>query len=1018
MAVRIYEISKKLGLENKEILAAAKALGITAAKIPSSSLDKITAEYLEEELLKTHPDVAARLIPGDPVEPKPAPIEQKIESSKRSSQSASSSNLEGPLPNQRSIPRASKREAIKLNPDGDLISPKIPLIGIPEATADCIVAIHGNDNQQIPSGVGCAVGQNRILTTGQAIGLTIPFDSTSLMEREILISLPWLAHRQKIRSRIVKVEGGANLYEFLILLEIVAPPVKFHFAPKFASILNYPGKDYIIAGFSQNDPQGITASGQIGRADNDGKYELAKPDEKGLSGFSGSPVWSPEMSAFIGLVTGGNPGRFMPASRLCRFATELGVYFQIPESDRPKKVDPSVDYNANFFPGTRAEENGRKLTAQLEQLPNRTYRLTMMYEILDDAQLTRGKYVTFVTYPNMGKNYQITEAIAGNRKVSVVCELLIPDFTIAAIGDGGDTRLTLNLKNLPRTKTGSQKPLSSAELEELENTPDVLFDPKTKAPPTGESPISLYRYTYAAFGNDLVAFDAKAFKEPLTDALGNAVYARHLAQLIIARQTPLPLSLGLFGDWGAGKSYFMRLLHQEIDSISARKDHDVFCRKVVQIHFNAWHYLDTNLWANLVCEIFDNLFQSLTDREGASKAKVEQLKKKLAEESALAAEAKKALEDAKRARENAEAKLKQAAKEREEQENSVALFLDDLKQVAADAGLQTKLKELAHGFGLTRLSESYKELEKSAEDARSLAGRFRSLGLTLLSPEGRWQRLGLLSAALVIPVMLALAVPWILGMKDDLAGFTRSVTAAVSLLGTIAAWISAQTKRGTELLNKLETTYTSVKQARENVRKQKQPAAEQAKLDERIKQEIEAQHALHEAEAKVRAIESELRELAPGRRLLKFLEQRTGANDYRQHLGMVSLVRRDFKQLSDLLQEGNEFKEDGQPMLDRIVLYIDDLDRCKSARVIEVLEAVHLLLAFPLFAVVVAVDPRWLRKSLVEHYPTLLAGGGPAAGTLRAKIGRVWPVLRIFWKRFSKCRSSWSGLKRMVSPSW
>jgi translation initiation factor IF-2 len=81
MPVRIYEISKKLGLENKEVLTLAKSLGITTAKVPSSSLDKITAEYLEEELLKTHPDVAARLkpAPAAPPEPKPEPVEQKIE---------------------------------------------------------------------------------------------------------------------------------------------------------------------------------------------------------------------------------------------------------------------------------------------------------------------------------------------------------------------------------------------------------------------------------------------------------------------------------------------------------------------------------------------------------------------------------------------------------------------------------------------------------------------------------------------------------------------------------------------------------------------------------------------------------------------------------------------------------------------------------------------------------------------------------------------------------------------------
>jgi len=79
MPVRIYDISKKLGLENKEVLAQAKAMGIAAAKVPSSSLDKITAEWLEEEIVKTHPEVAARLAPKPPPEPpKPAPVEEKI----------------------------------------------------------------------------------------------------------------------------------------------------------------------------------------------------------------------------------------------------------------------------------------------------------------------------------------------------------------------------------------------------------------------------------------------------------------------------------------------------------------------------------------------------------------------------------------------------------------------------------------------------------------------------------------------------------------------------------------------------------------------------------------------------------------------------------------------------------------------------------------------------------------------------------------------------------------------------
>src|SRR5215468_2199125 len=64
MPVRIYDISKKLGLENKEVLSKAKELGIAAARVASSSLDKITAEYLEQQLVLAHPHLAAPAAPA------------------------------------------------------------------------------------------------------------------------------------------------------------------------------------------------------------------------------------------------------------------------------------------------------------------------------------------------------------------------------------------------------------------------------------------------------------------------------------------------------------------------------------------------------------------------------------------------------------------------------------------------------------------------------------------------------------------------------------------------------------------------------------------------------------------------------------------------------------------------------------------------------------------------------------------------------------------------------------------
>ncbi|MFM0200627.1 P-loop NTPase fold protein [Paraburkholderia fungorum] len=78
---------------------------------------------------------------------------------------------------------------------------------------------------------------------------------------------------------------------------------------------------------------------------------------------------------------------------------------------------------------------------------------------------------------------------------------------------------------------------------------------------------------------------------------------------------------------------------------------------------------------------------------------------------------------------------------------------------------------------------------------------------------------------------------------------------------------------------------------------------------------------------------------------------------------LVTFILQKLARLANRIPLGN-----GQRPADRIVLYIDDLDRCPAHKVVDVLQAVHLLLAYPLFVVVVGVDPRWLMHSLAVHY--------------------------------------------------
>ncbi|MEU4236882.1 TIR-like protein FxsC [Actinoplanes sp. NPDC026619] len=132
------------------------------------------------------------------------------------------------------------------------------------------------------------------------------------------------------------------------------------------------------------------------------------------------------------------------------------------------------------------------------------------------------------------------------------------------------------------------------------------------------------------------------------------------------------------------------------------------------------------------------------------------------------------------------------------------------------------------------------------------------------------------------------------------------------------------------------------------------------------------QKRLEHARTKVDEANSRIAELDAAERLSRFLDERRGADTYQQRRGLLGQVHEDLDRLSTALADaGSQWRSHPSPdapPLERIVLYIDDLDRCPPRRVVEVLAAVHLMLALPLFVVVVAVDSRWLLSSLGHHY--------------------------------------------------
>ena len=124
---------------------------------------------------------------------------------------------------------------------------------------------------------------------------------------------------------------------------------------------------------------------------------------------------------------------------------------------------------------------------------------------------------------------------------------------------------------------------------------------------------------------------------------------------------------------------------------------------------------------------------------------------------------------------------------------------------------------------------------------------------------------------------------------------------------------------------------------------------------------------IRKAEQEISRAQAEIQRINSGGLVYDFLERKKTDSRYIDRMGLISVIRKDFEELKTVLKEWNQ-NEEGVTPIERIVLYIDDLDRCPTNRVVEVLQAVHLLLAFDLFNVVVAVDARWLERSLNEAY--------------------------------------------------
>ncbi len=445
-----------------------------------------------------------------------------------------------------------------------------------------------------------------------------------------------------------------------------------------------------------------------------------------------------------------------------------------------------------------------------------------------------------------------------------------------------------------------------------------------------------------------------------------------LTAVMLAKDVDPPLAIGLFGDWGSGKTFFMESLKATAAQIArqtVKTPDSKFCAHVVPIEFNAWHYADTNLWASLASHILESLSDYVSPQ-----ATAEQKQTRLNEQHKVATKrAAEIEEETKRCEKEINDKQQELQKlQHERQQKELTLHdleLGDLQELMADEpGLKANVQSALNDIGLPVVVSSAADLTQAVAEVRSLRGRVTALAAGLFRGENWVLALALLTLVLVFP----LAIGWLIALvQPDLKAIGAIVGEIAALLVSSATLLRQAAKYVEEPIRKIEQAKARVDALlakKRSVLSQAEITLQSDLSSLQAKQNTAAAN-LVEATAQVQELEKQIEILLDSGTLARFLTDRSASDDYRKHLGLISTIRRDFKTLTERLVASGKTKQ-GMPV-DRIVLYVDDLDRCPAGKVVEVLQAVHLLLAYKLFVVVVAVDPRWLSHALTDTFGAL-----------------------------------------------
>jgi hypothetical protein len=454
------------------------------------------------------------------------------------------------------------------------------------------------------------------------------------------------------------------------------------------------------------------------------------------------------------------------------------------------------------------------------------------------------------------------------------------------------------------------------------------------------------------------------------------------ASLLASSTLEPPLSIGLFGPWGSGKSTFLKRLRRAVEKRADAAAEDVkdgrptpYARNIVHVEFNAWHFAETALTSSLIDTIFRALNRYIKDEQPISGKTWRDLKLAALASTERKLEAARAVEDA--AREN----VVKAEKGLANSQTRAAKALSTFESASQSVWAALKGGAEKSDIEKTAVVKAAGDAVKGLQDLQIRLTAVRNRPARLIGDLG-WP-------STIVFALLVLAGPplvaWLVGKAMGTDQAVQSLSSIGAMLAVIGTWV----RTATRAVSKVDAAITSVLEEYESrIATNGAVVKAQAELDSAKTEAATAAASVQAAREALARAQSEAANASLPAQMLQLVSSRIDAETYKKELTTISLAREDLQVLSTLLRTPQDAAAGAATTgpasgmtpraVDRVILYIDDLDRCRPEDVVRVLQLVHMLLAFELFAVVVAVDARWVYASLTQSYRWLARDGDPA----------------------------------------